>query len=97
MNNERIPIAQLCTHYNIKLSFIAALNDFGLLKILTIDKIPRTEQAKISQLETLVQLHYHLDIKPEGLESISHVLMQREKLHEELSALRNRLHFYESH
>jgi hypothetical protein len=96
MNNEQmISVEQFCAHYHVQVSFIEALTEFGLAEITTIETTPYILNDHISQLEKLIHLHYDLDINMEGIDAISHLLNRVSSLQSELSALRNRLRFYE--
>ena len=96
MENKHIPVELLCTHYNIEVSFITSLTEYGLLEIVTIEKIQYIKEEKIRELEKLIQLHYDLDINLEGIEAISHLLHRMENLQGELTALKNKLRLYEN-
>ena len=96
MENKHIPVTLLCTHYNIEVSFITSLTEYGLLEITTIEEAQYIEEEKIRDLEKLIQLHYDLDINMEGIDAIYNLLNRVEGLQHELSALRNRLKFYEN-
>jgi hypothetical protein len=90
-----IPIEQLCTHYSIELSFIQSLTELGLIQITTIEESQFLLKDQIKDLEKMIRLHYDLDINIEGIEAISHLLLRVNDLQHELSALKNRLMFYE--
>ena len=94
-NDNLIPLHQLCLHYNIEYSFIESLNDFGLVRITTIDETRYLFFEQIQPLEKMIRLHYDLDINLEGIEAIAHLLEKLDSLQEELRITRNRLTRYE--
>ncbi|MCX6279709.1 MAG: chaperone modulator CbpM [Bacteroidetes bacterium] len=96
MENENlIPLHQLCRHYNIEFSFIESLDEFGLVRITTIDETRYIYSEQIQPLEKMIRLHYDLDINLEGIEAISHLLEKLDSLQEELRITRNRLTRFE--
>ena len=91
-----ISIQQICTNYNIPVSFISALNEIELVKIITIQKTQCIYKTQIKDLEKMIRLHYELDINIEGLDAIYNLLKQVKSLKEEIYELNNRLGFYEN-
>lgn len=91
-----ISIQQICTNYNIPVSFISALNEIELVKIITIQKTQCIYKTQIKDLEKMIRLHYELDINIEGLDAIYNLLKQVKSLKEEINELNNRLGFYEN-
>ena len=94
-NDNLIPLHQLCQHYNIEYSFIESLNEFGLVRITTIDETRYLFLEQIQPLEKMIRLHYDLDINLEGIEAIAHLLEKLDSLQEEVRITRNRLTRYE--
>lgn len=95
-NEDLLPVELLCSHYNIEISFITSLTEFGLLEITTVEETRYLYKTQIKDLEKLIRLHYELDINMEGIDAISHLLRRVDNLHEELTALKNRLRLYEN-
>jgi len=94
-NDDLLPIEQLCNHYNIEVSFVHALTDFGLIEITTVEQVPCLAKVQIRDLEKLIRLHYELEINMEGIDAISHLLKKVDTLQAELNSLRNRMRLYE--
>lgn len=93
MNNEHlITIEEFCTHYQAESSFIHSLVEFGLVEITTIEATHYLSKDQIREVEKMIRLHYDLDINLEGIEAIAHLLKRIDRLQEELTALKNRLH-----
>ena len=95
-NDDLLPVELLCTHYNIEVSFITSLTEFGLIEITKVEETNCLYKTQIKDLEKLIRLHYELDINMEGIDAISHLLRRVDNLHEELTALKNRLRLYEN-
>ncbi|MBK8566341.1 MAG: chaperone modulator CbpM [Saprospiraceae bacterium] len=90
-----VPVQQLCLHYNIEMSFINSLHEYGLIEINTIEASHFLHHDKISDLEKMIRLYHELDINLAGIDSVLHLLEKIDGLQTELSALRNRLRVYE--
>jgi hypothetical protein len=94
-NEQLIPAGELCVSYNVELSFITALTEYGLIEVVTVEGTPCIDKARLKDLERMIRLHYDLDINMEGIDAISHLLRRVDTMQEELNALRNRLKRYE--
>lgn len=90
-----VPVQQLCTHYNIEMSFINNLQEYGLIEINTIEASLCIHHDRITDLEKMIRLHHELDINMAGIDSVLHLLNKIEGLQTELLAIRNRLRIYE--
>lgn len=92
MENERLIDLQIvCRHYNIEMSFIRSLQDLGLVEVVTEQEIECVDKEYLPDLETLMHLHYDLDINMEGIDAISHMLKRMKEMQKELLMLRNKL------
>lgn len=85
----------LCTHYNIEISFVDALNQMGLIEIAIIEEKQYIHQDQISDLERIIRLHNELNVNLEGIDVVFNLLEKERKLRNELNALKNRLRLYE--
>ena len=94
-NQELISVELLCTKLHIESSFIASLEEYGLTKITTIDRISYIDPEHLADIERLARLHYEMDINLEGIEAISHILRRIDLLQNEITLLKNRLRFYD--
>lgn len=90
-----IPINQLCTHYQVEVSFIRYLGEAGLVEIQTIEHSPCIHSDYIGTIEKMIRIHHELDVNTESLDIVFHLLKKIEYLQEENSLLRNRLSLYE--
>jgi len=90
-----ISVHEFCTSHEIEFSFINSLTDYGLIEVTTIEKTVYISKEQMKDLEKMIRLHYELDINVEGIDAIAHLLRRVDNLHDELTALRNRLRLYE--
>ncbi|RYC50068.1 chaperone modulator CbpM [Flagellimonas olearia] len=86
-----ISVKTFCQHHGVKESFVYSMYEFELLQI-----DDSTEEALLSMdelpiLEKMVRLHKELDINPEGVQAVYHLLQQVEGLQEEVAALKRKL------
>jgi hypothetical protein len=91
-----IPTQTLCSHYNIEISFVDALNKMGLIHIEIIEQNQFVHQDQIGDLEKMIRLHNDLNVNLEGIDVVFNLLEKERELRSELNALRNRLRLYES-
>jgi hypothetical protein len=94
-NSNLIPLHQLCQHYNIEFSFIESLDEFGLVRITTIDEASYLLFDQIQPLEKMIRMHYDLEINIEGIEAIAHLLQRVDEMQEELRMMKIRLKRFE--
>lgn len=90
-----IPITTLCTHYKVETTFFQNLKDYGLVEIITVEKMPCVEMKYLKSLDSIVRLHHDLHINLEGIDTVMNLLDKIEKLQNELLATRNRLRIFE--
>jgi chaperone modulatory protein CbpM len=96
MNEEiRIPAGEFCTYYQIELSFIHSLQDYGLIEVVREADDEFIPENQLGALERMIRMHYELDINLEGIDAISHLLERVEEMQHEMTRLQNRLRFYE--
>ncbi|MFT3703278.1 MAG: chaperone modulator CbpM [Agriterribacter sp.] len=93
---ELITQDECCIQYNIELSFIQSLNEYGLIEIITVEEKPFLHTAQLSELEKFIRLHYDLNINMEGIDVIANLLKKVQTLQNEVGHLKNRLQVYGS-
>lgn len=93
--DKLIPAKEVCQYYNIQISFFHRLRDEGLITIIREEDSDYIEPNELSDLERMIRLHNDLDINPEGIEAINHLLEKIRQMQNELTQLRNRLRFFE--
>ena len=74
-NNELIPVHHFCITHSAELSFIESLQQYGLVELTTIKEETYLPEQQLAALEKFVRMHYELDINIEGIEAISHLLV----------------------
>jgi chaperone modulatory protein CbpM len=96
MGNENlISITEFCQYHHIDVDFIQLLQQNGLIETTIVQQIVYVQTDNLGQLEKLVRLHQELNIPPENLDIVSHLLIRMENLQHEIKQLKNRLGFYE--
>jgi len=85
----------LCSHFNIEISFVDALNKMGLIQIEIIEQNQFIHQDQIGDLEKMIRLYKELNVNLEGIDVVFNLLEKERKLRDELNALKNRLRLYE--
>jgi hypothetical protein len=89
-----IPAAEFCIHYQIEVSFLYSLHDLGLISLSVVQEQAYIDAEELAQLEKMIRLH-ELDINPEGIDALTAMSLRMEALQRELTTLRNRLRRYE--
>lgn len=92
--NNLIPVEQLCSHYNIEISFISSLSQYGLIELTRMEEVTYVHPDQIKDIEKMMRLHFDLDINIEGIDAIYHLLQRVDQLHNELKSVKNQLHPY---
>lgn len=90
-----IPTQTVCSHYNIEISFVDALNQMGLIHIEIIEQNHYIHQDEIGDLEKIIRLHNELNVNLEGIDVVFNLLEKERQMRQELIALKNRLRLYE--
>lgn len=92
MQNENLIPVEVChTHYNVELSFIQSLNEYGFIHVVSVEEKQFIEQDELQMLEKLIHLHYDLDINMEGIEAISFLLERVQHMQDEIVYLKSKL------
>ena len=92
MENENIiSLQKVCTLYNIEVTFVHSLRDYGLIELVENEEEDFIHQDLLPEIERMMHLHYDLNINIEGIDAISHLLRRVEELQQELTVLRNKL------
>ena len=97
MNLENlIPIPQLCSHYELDMSFFVNLSEIGLLQITTVETTSYIDLDSIQKIEKMIHLHQDLEVNIEGIDVVFNLLQKMDSLQNEVIALKNRLRLHES-
>lgn len=90
-----IPLDVFCTSHDIDVSFLSSLQENGLIEITTIEETGFLNLEELQQLERYIRFFYELNINLEGIDAIKHLLNRVNVMHDEITALRNKLRLYE--
>ncbi|WP_183565010.1 chaperone modulator CbpM [Mucilaginibacter sp. SP1R1] len=90
-----ITASDFCLYHNVEHNFINLLQEAGLVEVSIINQTIFIPEKELQKLEKLTNLH-QLDINVAGIEAITHLLNQVEKIQEDMRSLRNRLRLYEN-
>ena len=93
---QLIPATDFCVHYNIEVSFLRTLQDYGLVQVTTQNETIFIDADDLGDVEKIIHLHQDLDINLEGIDAIMQLLKRLEQTQAELTSLRNRLRLYEA-
>lgn len=94
-NEDLIPAEEICVRYKVERQFVSSLYESGIIEIVTVEETEYIHCDHLADFERMMRLHKDLDINLEGLEAISHLLEQINKLQNDNRQLRNRLGLYE--
>jgi hypothetical protein len=94
-SEELIPAGEFCAFHHVELSFIRNLHESGLIGMTIRDGAVFLPAGELPAVEKFARWFYELDINPEGIEALSHVLQRMERLLQENRLLRNRLQRFE--
>jgi hypothetical protein len=97
MESDMITLNEFCASHQIEISFVQSLEEYGIVKTVIIDQSLCVQESELPKLERIVRLHQELNINPEGLDVIDHLLERLEQMQQEITDLRNRLEFYAEH
>lgn len=90
-----IPLNELCSNYQVEMSFFNDLHEIGLIEVVTFKKTLYIHQDKITTIEKIVRLHHELEINLAGIDAIFHLIQKLEDKENELIQFKNKLHFYQ--
>jgi len=90
-----IAVDKFCANHEIEISFISSLQESGLIDITTIKEDLYIDKDQLLKLEKIVRLYYELDINLEGIETINYLLQRIGNMHDEITALKNKLRLFE--
>jgi len=94
METDTIALNDFCSSHHIEVSFIQSLEEHGLVQTVIVDQSICVHANELPKLERIVRLYQELNINPEGLDVIDHLLKRIEAMQYEISELKNRLDFY---
>jgi hypothetical protein len=86
-----IRITDFCRGHALEESFLYDLHEVELIEILEVERHPVIRYSELDRLECLVRLHRDLDIGPQGLMAVDHLLHRMGRLQQEILELRRSL------
>jgi len=90
-----IILEEFCASHRVEISFIHSLEENGLIETVAINQALYITSNDLPKLEQITRLHQDLNINPEGIDAINHLLKHIEEMKQEIAHLRNRISFYE--
>ena len=92
---QYISLKTFCERHGIVESFVYSMYELEILQVDYGKKGGQIHVEELPRLEKMVRLHNELDINPEGIQAIYHLLGQVENLQQELFSLKKKLHAME--
>ena len=90
-----VMLDDFCASHHVEISFIQSLEDNGLIETVSINQALYVTSTDLPKLEQITRLHQDLNINPEGIDAVNHLLRHIEEMKQEIVQLRNRIRFYE--
>jgi len=94
-NADMVMLDDFCASHRIEISFIQSLEENGLIETIAVNQALYITSNDLPKLEQITRLHQDLNINPEGIDAISHLLRHMGEMKQEIAHLKNRLSFYE--
>jgi phage terminase small subunit len=91
-----ILLKNLCSNYQVELSFFTHLSEIGLIEIEIIEQSPYIRENQIKDIERMIRMHHELEVNPEGIDVVFNLLQKIDRLEKDLILTKNRLKLYES-
>ncbi|WP_318312790.1 chaperone modulator CbpM [Flagellimonas crocea] len=86
-----ISVKTFCELHGVGESFVHSMYEYEILQIEQGQSEGKLHVEDLPLLEKMVRLHNELDINPEGIQAIHHLLTQVERLQEEVANLKRKL------
>ena len=90
-----VMLDNFCASHHVEISFIHSLEENGLIETVAVNEALYITSDDLPKLEQITRLHQDLNINPEGIDAINHLLKYIEEMEQEIVHLRNRLSYYE--
>lgn len=92
---DLIQLESFCESHQIGVSLLTTLHEFSLIEITYLNAKAYLDIAELPKLEKLLRLHLELNINPEGLDAVFHLLEKMQAMQQEIRRLREKLKIYE--
>jgi len=96
MSGNRLQYSECLRIYEVEETFIASLQEVGLIRVVDQDDDRFIEYEDLSDLEQFIRWYYEMDINVEGIDALRHMLQRVRSLQSEIAQLRHELQFYRS-
>jgi hypothetical protein len=93
--NEFIPIDFFCAQHGVEVSVISTLQEYGLIEVYRMEEIAYIPLSELADTEKMVRLYDELEINPEGIDVVIHLLKRIKEMQFHIQVLENRLSLYE--
>jgi len=90
-----IMLDEFCASHQVEVSFIHSLEETGLIETVAVNQALYIASDDLPKLEQITRLHQDLNINPEMIDAVNHLLRHIEEMKQEIVQLRNRIRFYE--
>jgi hypothetical protein len=95
--NQYIPIDFFCRQHGVEVSVISTLHEYGLIEVLRIEEIEYLPLSELSDTEKMIRLYEELEINPEGIDVVVHLLKRIKEMQFQIQILENRIRLYDEH
>lgn len=92
---ELIIVEVFCQEYQIELTLIEELEEFGLIETIVHQENKYVIKNQLPDIEKIIRLHNELNINKEGIEIILDLLNKMNHINKEIKQLKDRLNLYE--
>ena len=94
-HTELIIVEVFCTEYQVDLSLIHELNEFGLIELVQNNGLKYIQVEKLPEVERVIRFHNELNINKEGIEVILDLLDRLDAINKQTKYLQDKLRLYE--
>lgn len=91
-----IRVRQFCSSHNIAESFVRILQEYEVIEMVEINRELHLHEYELPKLEKMLRLHKELEIDPQGLQAVHHLLQKVALLQQEVSTLQRKLNRFEN-
>lgn len=95
-NVHLISFNEMCSLYNIELSFFFNLEEIGLIQpIVKANNQKYISEKDLQRIEKFIRWYVDLNINPEGIQTIEYLLKRIKSLQRQIQTLQTKLALYE--
>ena len=92
---ELIIIEVFCQEYQIELTLVEELEDFGLIEVIQNNGLKYIQVDKLVEVERVIRFHNELNINKEGIEVILNLLERLNIQNQQVRLMQDKLNLYE--